>query len=136
MGRRIWIIRATQVLDLLELSERSVCRLGTEIAGIQHLNAGLMIILERRQGARTSRVRSVGRVAEPQPEMVRVHRCRHRIRRCVNARIGLRGSASRRGEDKELAAENPKKLLTATSIRVGHDIALIPGHPKRPRWSL
>src|SRR6185369_1416228 len=94
-----------------------------------------MIALERRHGTRTSRGRGIGRVAKPQPEMVRVHRSRHGIRRCVEG-IRLRGGAGRRSEDKKLAAENPTKLLTAPALLVGHDIALIPGHPKGPRRNL
>src|SRR4030095_6709600 len=122
-------------LDLLELTKRPGCCLGTEIAGVKHLNAGLMIALERRHGARASRGRSIGRGAEPQAQMIRVHRCRRGIRHCVEG-IRLRGGAGRGGEDKKLAAENPTKLLTAPTLLIGHDIALIPGHPKRPRRNL
>src|SRR5678816_1326274 len=127
--------RTALALGGLELTERPGCCLGTEIAGVKHLNAGLMIALERRHSARTSRGRGIGRVAEPQAQMVRVHRCRRGIRHRVEG-IRLRGGAGRRGKDKEPAAENPTKLLAAPTLLVGHDIALIPGHPKRPRRNL
>src|SRR5438876_8954442 len=68
--------------------------------------------------------------------MVHVHRRRDRIRQCVNAGMRLWGSTSRRGENEGLAAEYPKKLLTAAPAFIGVDIALIPGHRKGCRWDL
>ena len=53
----------------LELVERPGCRLDTEIAGVEHLNAGLMIALERRQRTRTSGSFGIRSVAEPQAQV-------------------------------------------------------------------
>src|SRR5690348_8790665 len=76
----------------LELAERPAGCLGTEIAGVKHLNAGLMISLEGRLRARASGGRGIGSVAEPKAQMVGMHRCRRGIRQCVEG-IGLRGGA-------------------------------------------
>src|SRR5438132_8374472 len=68
--------------------------------------------------------------------MVHVHRRRDGIHRRVNAGMRLWGRTSRRGENEGLAAEYPKKLLTATPAAIGVDIALVPGHRKGRRWDL
>ena len=119
-----------------QFTERTILSLGTEIARVQYLDAGLMIAVEGRHIARTSRRYGIGCVAEPQPEMVHLHRRRDGIRQRVNAGMRLWGSTSRRSEDEGLAAEYAKKLLTTTPAFIGVDIALVPGHRKRRRWDL
>src|SRR6266542_606081 len=82
----------------LELPERAILCLDTEVAGVQHLDASLVITVEGRRGVRASGGHGVGRVTEPHPEMVHVHRRGCGIRRRIDAGVRLGRVPARRGE--------------------------------------
>src|SRR5215467_10809117 len=123
------------VIQLIELRERAVFCVETEIAGVQNLDAGYVIAIERRL-SRASGVAAVCWISEPQPQVVHVHGRRGRIGHCVDSGVRLSSGPTRGREHESLAAKDAGELRTATPALIGVDVALIPGHAERARRDL
>src|SRR5262249_9411115 len=130
------LLCSSQTPDLLLLQLPKWPGIVREISGVQHLDAGDVIAVEGRRAVSASCRGTIRRVTEPHTEMVGVDRRGHGIRHRIDARVRLRRRVDRLRDDKCLAAEDPHKLSTSTSVLVGVDITLIPGQAKGPRWDL
>src|SRR5262249_16759312 len=66
-------------LPVLRLDEEQRTLQIREVAGIQDLNAGVVLAVERRDVGRATRILRVDRRVEPETEMKRVHRVGYRV---------------------------------------------------------
>src|SRR3954471_1678073 len=109
-----------------------------EVAGVEHLNAGVVVAVERRHIGRASGVGGVERRVEPQAEMEGVDRIRDRVLVRIGKRTAVddrRGDAALR-DDERLFVEAADKTRMALAVLIGLDVALVPRQPERRAWLL
>ena len=103
-----------------------------EITGIQHLNAGLVIAVKRGGRVWTTSVARLGRIREPDSEMIDLDGTSSWIASCtVKENCWRRGYA--RCLDESFFVEDAGEVPDASSVCVGDDVSLV---PRQAEWSL
>src|SRR5438309_5785744 len=103
-----------------------------EIAGIEHLNAGLVIAVKRSARVRATSVACLGRICEPDSQVINLDRTSGRIAgRVVEKDRRCRSNA--RSLNESFFVEDAGEVPDASSVCVGDDVSLI---PRQAEWSL
>src|SRR5207237_5438067 len=103
-----------------------------KVAGVEHLNAGVMRAVERRYRGGATGFSCVSRIIEPHAEVVHLNRIEGRVDAGVRER-SAEHNGRRRGAGsvgKGFDAENSDELLAAFAVLVGLDIVRMPGKAK------
>jgi hypothetical protein len=107
-----------------------------ELSGIQDLDTGIMLAIERSHRAGTTQFDDVRRVVEPDADVIHLNRISDGILSGVWDSIGIAERIGRRrsdalGDHEGFNAEPADELGMAHTELIGLNVSLVPSHPKR-----
>ncbi len=106
-----------------------------KIAGIQYLNARLMVAVKRSGVRWTISVTCIGRIGEPDSHMVNLDGTSGRIEGRV-VREHRRRRSDAWGLDEGLFAENASEISDASAVAVSENVSLVPSQAEWTFWHL
>src|ERR1700756_1297696 len=112
---------------LLKTLQRS--RIVGEVRGIQDLNTGMVLAVERCDSGRAASFLRIVRRVEPQTQMIDLHRGRCWVCcRIIVEHLWCRGGTRRDNECLDVKA--PPETLLSNASGIGFNIALVPRQPE------
>jgi len=109
-----------------------------ECCRVQDLDAGIMFPVERGVGRRTACIRGIARRIEPKPEVIKLYGIGLHAFCCLRddggrarKHVGRRRRWDARGNNESLDIEPADEIADADAVRIGANVADIPGEPER-----